>query len=54
MYKIPFITIIFFIVIGCASLITTETNPETKEKKEQLENKLKQKTYHPFNWEEVE
>ena len=41
-------------MIGCASLISTETNPETKQKQEQLENKLKQKTYHPFYWEEIE
>ena len=54
MYKIPFLTIIFFVTISCVSLITTENTPETKEKQEQLENKLKQKTYHPFNWEEVE
>ena len=57
MMKIPFLTIIFFVVVGCVSLYASEAGPDERpklqQKKEKIENKLRQKTFHPFHWEEV-
>jgi len=55
--KVPFLTIIFFIVVGCVSLYSIPCGPDESPKlqyeKEKIENKFRQKTFHPFIWEEV-